>query len=119
MTQDAETPYFANAHIHKSYVLKQPDAVAAVDADAADDSDLAALFARVDADGDGRIAKEEATLYVRSKGIELDEYTLDTIWETVDANGDGSLDMAEFPALLDAIKRKEAKMTRRPAVGTS
>ena len=73
VTEDVETPFYANAHIHKSYVLEPPAAKTAEAAKPAadDDADLAALFASVDVDGDGQITKEEAMDYIRSKSLAL------------------------------------------------
>lgn len=61
-----------------------------------------ALFREVDIDGDGRISQQEAWQYMMSKDPTLDEGYVTKIWDTLDADGNGTLDITEFPAFLEA-----------------
>ena len=73
VTEDVGTPYYANAHIHKSYLLSPPAAKGP--GDPAGDDDLAALFASADANGDGQISELEALQQegrIRALGVRED-----------------------------------------------
>lgn len=61
-----------------------------------------ALFQQVDIDGDGRITQEEALIYMKSKDDTLDMSYVMKIWDAVDDDGNGTLDITEFPAFLEA-----------------
>ena len=101
-------PFFLKTapHIHKSYLLQPTEQQGATPPD----SDLLALFAVADADGDGQITQREALEYIRSsEGIDLDEHSIALMWEVADSDGDGTIDIAEFPKLLEAIRRVAAK----------
>eukprot|EP01043_Picozoa_sp_COSAG02_P061964 COSAG02_NODE_8437_length_2570_cov_2.064751_1_plen_452_part_00 len=106
------TTFYPNAHIYKSYLLdpdaapKKPQATAT---ESGEKGELAKLFARVDVDGDGQVTREEAMRYFREQEIDLDEKTVAMIFEGVDSNGDGTVDIAEFPRLMDAVRRAAAK----------
>jgi hypothetical protein len=51
------------------------------------------LFGRVDADGDGRVTREEAMSYIRTEtSFDLSDAYLASVWEILDPNGDGALD---------------------------
>eukprot|EP01043_Picozoa_sp_COSAG02_P042922 COSAG02_NODE_3692_length_6376_cov_17.973395_5_plen_917_part_00 len=112
LATDAEPPYYANAHIHKSYVLQQPTQNTC--AAASDEKDLAMLFKQVDVDGDGQITQGEAMRYFREQGIDKDEQSLASMFEAFDSNGDGTIDLSEFPRLLDAARRSMAQTTPYP-----
>eukprot|EP01043_Picozoa_sp_COSAG02_P085902 COSAG02_NODE_23463_length_718_cov_0.739903_1_plen_149_part_01 len=54
--------------------------------DEEDEEDLAALFKRVDTDGDGQISKDEAMEYIQSKGVDLPAVQLDMMWKQIDTD---------------------------------
>ena len=104
-------PYYANAHIHKSYLISPPTVARTPRSiDTQTTSDLAALFAAVDADGDGQITQEEALQYLRTKDSTLDATYISMIWETLDTDGNGTLDTSEFPGFIKAVDRAAAKV---------
>jgi len=47
--------------------------------------------------------------------MQLDEHSFRMIWAHADENGDGAVDTAEFPRLLQAIRRAEADVSRGKA----
>ena len=59
-------------------------------------ADGAEIFAEFDTDGDGSISREELRLGFKKLGEELSESDLDAIMTLVDADGDGSMNYAEF-----------------------
>ena len=103
---------YPNAHVYKSYLL-DPDAAikkpVARDTDSDENETLTQLFERVDVDGDGEITQEEAMQYIRKQGIDLDENAVAMIFEGADSNGDGTIDVSEFPRLMDAVSRVATK----------
>jgi hypothetical protein len=110
----ARTKYYANAHVYKSYLL-DPDAATkklpATNTDLDEEEQLVKLFAQVDADGDGEITREEAMHYIREQGIDQDEQSIVSIFDAFDLNVDGTIDLSEFPRVIDAIRRSATKTT--------
>jgi Ca2+-binding EF-hand superfamily protein len=69
-----------------------------------DDNDtITNLFEGMDLDGDGLISKTETIQYMSKNGISIEQQALDVLWSLVDADGNGSVDVYEIPALLEAI----------------
>lgn len=63
------------------------------------DADLAqieAIFASVDADGDGLVSKKELKSALRRMGREASEGRVDAIMRQADHDGDGLIDKEEF-----------------------
>eukprot|EP01043_Picozoa_sp_COSAG02_P077815 COSAG02_NODE_17223_length_1020_cov_1.096634_2_plen_176_part_01 len=103
------TPYYSSAHIYKVYLIQRTataDHCSALD----EDQDLQDLFALVDANGDGRVTKEEATEYLRKeRQVDLDMHSIDIIWQALDEDGSGDLDITEFPRFLEVVNRETAR----------
>ena len=76
-----------------------------------DDDDLTALFKRVDADGNGKISKDEAVEYIQSKGVDLSPVQLDMLWKQIDTDGNHAVDIDEFPIFMDVLKGLEQGLT--------
>jgi len=106
------TKRYVNAHVYKSYLL-DPDAAikkpVATDTDSDEKETSAQLFERVDVDGDGEITQEETIQYIRKQGIDLDENAVAMMFDAFDSKGDGTIDISEFPRLMEAISRAAAK----------
>ena len=110
VSPDLQVAFYSNAHIQKFYILKAPETTKVAPAPEETSSDLAALFAAVDADGDGQITQEEALQYLRKQGSTLDATYISMIWKVVDTDGDGTLDKSEFPGFLEAVDRAAAEV---------
>eukprot|EP01043_Picozoa_sp_COSAG02_P051076 COSAG02_NODE_5331_length_4431_cov_4.370729_3_plen_598_part_00 len=93
---EGQPPVFANAHIHKLYVLK-PDS-----APVEPSADLKALFERVDTDGDGMISRAEAMEFIsnRAQHVSRSDEFIAGIWSTYDKNQDGALSIDEVRIVL-------------------
>jgi hypothetical protein len=104
------TPYYSSAHIYKVYLVQRTttaDHCSAID----EKQDLQELFAKVDANGDGKVTKEEATEYLRKeRQVNLDAHSIDVIWQALDADGNGSLDISEFPRFLEVVNKEIERM---------
>eukprot|EP01043_Picozoa_sp_COSAG02_P062389 COSAG02_NODE_8596_length_2510_cov_2.997097_1_plen_805_part_10 len=103
-------PYYSSAHIYKVYLVQRTittaDHCSAMDKD----QDLQDLFALVDANGDGRVTKEEATEYLRKeRQVLLDDNSVSTIWSVLDEDGSGDLDITEFPRFLEVVNKEIAR----------
>lgn len=93
---EGEPQVYANAHIHKSYVLK-PDS-----APADPSADMKTLFERVDVEGDGTISRTEAMEFIRGRTEHraVSEDFLAGIWSTFDKSNTGTLSIDEVRTLL-------------------
>lgn len=80
------------------------------------DAQLQEAFAVVDKDGDGRISFEEWLEYGRSLNADLTEEAARVGFERFDLDRDGSLDLAEFKAILASAKREELRRAEFAAI---
>eukprot|EP01046_Picozoa_sp_COSAG06_P027300 COSAG06_NODE_2402_length_6947_cov_4.005111_5_plen_1113_part_00 len=104
------TPYYSSAHVYKVYLLQRTTAAdhCAIDIE---HTDLPELFALVDADGDGNVSKEEAKQYLRKeRQVDLDAHSIDVIWQALDDDGNGTLDISEFPRFLEVVDKEIARV---------
>eukprot|EP01043_Picozoa_sp_COSAG02_P050298 COSAG02_NODE_5155_length_4583_cov_2.407449_2_plen_1311_part_00 len=105
------TPYYSSAHIYKSYLLQRTTTADHCSAIDTEQEDLQELFARVDANGDGSVSKEEAKQYLRTeRQVDLDENSINTIWTALDEDGSGDLDISEFPRFLEVVDNEIARV---------
>jgi hypothetical protein len=73
--------------------------------------DPARLFKRIDANGDGKVSKEEFKAFFEKFGkgrLKDNPELLDKLFDRLDANGDGSLSPDEFKKLAE-LREKFAK----------
>jgi hypothetical protein len=106
----AGTPYYSSAHVYKIYLVQRTtitDHCSAID----EEQDLQELFALVDANGDGKVTKEEATEYLRNeRQVDLDDHSINTIWTVLDEDRSGDLDITEFPRFLEVVDKEIARV---------
>jgi hypothetical protein len=70
------------------------------------------LFKKMDANGDGKVSKEEFQDFMSKFGPpRLREKTklLDRVFDRADTNGDGSLSLQEFKDLLEKLRERFGK----------
>eukprot|EP01046_Picozoa_sp_COSAG06_P015371 COSAG06_NODE_982_length_11218_cov_22.274845_1_plen_1477_part_00 len=108
--EDVDEPYYSSAHVYKSYLLQRTttaDHCSAID----EEKDLQELFARVDANGDGNVTKEEAKQYLRKeRQVDLDDHSINVIWQALDEDESGDLDITEFPRFLEVVDKEIARV---------
>ena len=64
-----------------------------------------------DLSGDGKVTKEEATEYLRKeRQVDLDDHSIDVIWQVLDEDGSGDLDISEFPRFLEVVNKEIARV---------
>ena len=93
----------------KLFLIAAPLALAIPPVHAADPAaDSAAMFARLDINGDGKIDKAEVTKMVEAQAAKkgdttpIDGAQIDELIKRVDSNGDGVIDKAEMDAMHKA-----------------
>ena len=59
----------------------------------------------MDADGDGRISKQETKNYLLSSGLDVQDIELEMMWKIVDEDGNGTVGEAEFLRLRFVIQK--------------
>jgi hypothetical protein len=69
------------------------------------EEDLTALLGIMDADGDGRISKQETKNYLLSSGLDVQDIELEMMWKIVDEDGNGTVGEAEFLRLRFVIQK--------------
>eukprot|EP01043_Picozoa_sp_COSAG02_P035269 COSAG02_NODE_2514_length_8624_cov_12.683050_3_plen_1168_part_01 len=105
------TPYYSSAHVYKVYLVQRTTAADHCSA-ITGTQDLQDLFALVDANGDGKVTKEEATEYLRKeRQVDLDDNSINTIWTVLDEDRSGDLDISEFPRFLEVVDKEIARVT--------
>ncbi|WP_197411733.1 MULTISPECIES: EF-hand domain-containing protein [unclassified Sphingopyxis] len=97
------------------YLIAAPLALATAAHAAEPTSNGDALFAKLDANGDGKIDKAELTKAHEAKAAEkgdktpVDTAKIDEMIKRVDTNGDGAVDKAEMSAIRKAPAGAEEK----------
>jgi len=69
----------------------------------------------IDKDGSGRVDKSEFSLGLELCGVEVDEEELDLIWNHLDDDGGGDLDVEEMCAKLEALHKQVAANEQKQA----
>jgi len=67
---------------------------------------LVEAFREADNDGDGKLSHEELIDLLQSFGLEQDKEKLNKIVWAVDADKDGTIDLAEFQSIIDKMNTK-------------
>jgi hypothetical protein len=70
------------------------------------------LFKKMDANGDGKVSKEEFQEFMSKFGppaLREKAKLLDKVFERADTDGDGELSLAEFKALLERMRERFSK----------
>ena len=71
---------------------------------------ISELLDDIDLDGDGQISKIEAKQYMFKNGLRIKPLELDMMWSILDVDCSGSLDVHEFPALLNVTAQLQQGM---------
>ena len=49
--------------------------------------------------------------YIQAKGVYLPPVQLDMMWKQIDTDGNGTVDIDEFPIFMDVVKELEQGLT--------
>lgn len=108
-----DKPYYSIAHVHKSYLLQRTTTLDHCIVNNNVDKGLQDLFARVDSNGDGTVTRTEATDYLRKeRKVHLDEHSINIIWRALDTDGNGVLDISEFPRFVQVVDKEIARVDK-------
>ena len=111
VTDGVDKPYYSIAHVHKSYLLQRTTTLEHCIVTKNADKSLQDLFARVDSNGDGNVTRTEATDYLRKeRNVHLDEHSINIIWRALDTDGNGVLDISEFPRFVQVVDKEIARV---------
>ena len=72
-------------------------------------------FNMIDADGSGRVDKGEFSLGLELCGLELEEEDIDLMWNYLDDDGGGDLDVSEMCQKLDTLHKQVAQHEEKQA----
>ena len=58
--------------------------------------DMVVMMSLLDADGDGRVTKQEFGIYYKREVRSCDEKEFEAVWKEIDTDGDGVLSLSEL-----------------------
>ena len=78
-------------------------------------------FKTYDADQSGGISKQEVKTLLKSRGFQLTDDYIEKVWDSLDTDGSGTLELREFSALMKILTTKidqAASASSKPATDT-